>query len=74
MQETRNLIGWKLRQLRRERGLSQEQLAAKIQIQGYDIGALAILRIERGTRTVKDVELQEICRYFQISAAELLGF
>lgn len=74
MKEARNLIGWKLRQLRRERGLSQERLAAKIQIQGYDIGALAILRIECGTRFVKDVELLAICRYFQISAEELLGF
>ena len=41
-----NLIAKRLRQLRKERGLSQEELAAQLQLLGVDINQPLISKIE----------------------------
>ena len=52
-----NLIAKRLRQLRKERGFSQEELAAQLQLLGVDINQPLISKIERNRRFVKDYEL-----------------
>ena len=46
-----------LLELRTKQGLSQEQLAAKIQLAGLNLNQKAISRIETGDRVVPDYEL-----------------
>lgn len=55
---TRNLIGPQLKKIRKEAQLSQNDLASKLQLHGYDVDRNTITRIEAGTRFVSDMELK----------------
>lgn len=66
-----NLIAKRLRQLRKERGFSQEELAA--QLLGVDINQPLISKIERNRRFVKDYELACLCQVLQVSERDLLA-
>lgn len=52
-----NCSGPRIRERRTELDLSQEQLAAKLQLAGLDITQKAISRIETGLRVVADFEI-----------------
>lgn len=52
-----NASGSRIRELREAAGLSQEQLAARIQLAGLNLNQKAISRIETGERVVPDFEL-----------------
>ena len=52
-----NISGPNIRKYREEAGLSQEQLAAKLQLLGHNINQKAISRLETGDRVVPDFEL-----------------
>lgn len=52
-----NASGQKIKELREAAGLSQEQLAAQIQLAGLNLNQKAISRIETGDRVVPDFEL-----------------
>ena len=56
-----------LRQLRQERGLSQEQLAARLGVRQEWIS-----RYEVGERRLDVVELVELARALEVSLAEIL--
>ena len=68
-----NMISAKLRQLRNSAGMSQEMLAAQMQLLGIDITQPLISKIERNQRFVKDYELAAICHILNISEKELLS-
>lgn len=67
-----NLCGSEVRRLRRQAGLSQEELAAKIQLFGLDLTQKAVSRIETGDRVVADYELIYLARALGVDWAELL--
>lgn len=71
--ENSNLISENLRRLRKERHLSQEGLAAQMQLLGVDINQRLISKIERNERFVKDYELACFCRVLQVTEKELLA-
>lgn len=71
--EKLNVSGVHVRALRLERGLSQEQLAAKLQLLGYSIGQKAVSRMETGDRVVTDYELLLLARVLDVPPARLLG-
>ncbi len=71
--ENSNLIADRLRQLRKARGLSQEALAAQMQLLGVDINQRLISKIERNERFVKDYELACLCRVLNVSEQDLLA-
>ncbi len=52
-----NASGPQIKALREAAGLSQEQLAAKVQLAGLNLNQKAISRIETGDRVVPDYEL-----------------
>ena len=56
--EKRNLYGKLIRDLRTEMKWSQEKLAAKIQLAGWDIDRVLIALIETGQRPLLDYELK----------------
>ena len=53
----KNLIGDKVRELRKEKNLSQQQLSEKLETLAIYICRGSISRIEDKTRTVTDLEL-----------------
>lgn len=55
--EQKNLVGNKVKQLRLEKGLSQQQLSDKLETLAIYICRGSISRIEDGSRTITDIEL-----------------
>lgn len=67
-----NYCGEKIRKIRCERGLSQENLAVKMQLAGYNITQKAISRIELGERIIPDYELRYFAEALNVSVCLLL--
>lgn len=53
----KNLIGKKVKELRKEKNMSQQQLSDKLETLAIYICRGSISRIEDGSRTVTDIEL-----------------
>ena len=70
--KSKNIIGSKVRTLRKERGWSQQKLAELLQLKGYEFSDLTILRIESGKRFVPDYEVKALARVLEVSYEELL--
>ena len=69
----KNICGEKIKELRKKLNLSQENLAAKLQLEGVIVERDSVSRIEIGTRFVADYELLILCRILNTSPAYLLG-
>lgn len=67
-----NLCGRKIAYIRTQIGISQNELAKRLQIAGLDIDKNAIQRIEAGKRFVTDIELIVISHVLNISLDNLL--
>lgn len=68
-----NLCGKKVASLRSEMGISQRELADRLQIIGLDIDKNAVQRIEAGKRFVTDIELKALANVFNFSIDDLLN-
>lgn len=68
-----NASGEQVRSCREAAGLSQEQLAAKLQLAGLNLGQKAISRIETGERIVADFELEYLTDALGVTIYHLLG-
>lgn len=69
----KNIIGAKLAQVRKDRGISQSSLAARMQTMNVNIDQQMISKIEKNQRQVTDYELACFCICLQISADEMLS-
>jgi transcriptional regulator with XRE-family HTH domain len=67
-----NIVGPNVRHLRNERGLSQEGVAIKCQLNGWDITREGIAKIEGQVRHVDDYELVSFCRALGVNLETLL--
>ena len=67
-----NLCGRKIAVLRKSLGLSQRELADRLQISGLDVDKNAIQRIEAGKRFVTDIELKKLSIVFRVTVDSLL--
>ncbi len=63
----KNLIGERLKLLRKQAKLSQRDLARELQLIGIDMDKNVITRIETNKRYVTDFELQALRRIFDIT-------
>lgn len=68
-----NLSGERVRRAREQAGLSQEGLAARLQLEGLGLTQKAISRIETGERVVADYELLYLSRALGVGVLTLLG-
>lgn len=68
-----NLCGARVREARMRMGWSQEELAAKLQLAGLQLGQMAVSRIETGKRVVPDFELPILAEVLRVSTDWLLG-
>lgn len=69
----KNICGERVKNARRKLRLSQENLAAKLQLEGVIIERDSISRIEIGTRFVADYEIVALCKVLKVTPAFILG-
>ena len=62
-----------MRQTRERENLSQEQLAAKLQLAGLNITQKAVSRMETGKRVIADYELPYLAGVLDVTIYYLLG-
>ncbi len=67
-----NASGQKIRELRKKIGITQGQLAARIQVQGVILEQKNISRIETGNRVVADYELRAFAKAFGVKMEDLM--
>ena len=68
----RNLIGARVTQARRMRGMRQNELLARLQTAGIDISSPALSLLEGQKRPVTDVELAALSDILNVSVDWLL--
>jgi len=71
--DNKNMIYDRLRYYRKQRGMSQEQVVAKLQTMNINIDQQALSRIENNSRIVTDYELACLCRVLGVSEREMLA-
>ncbi len=64
-------LGQNIRELRRKRNLSQEQLAARLQLRGCDITRSALAKMEVGQRHIYPDELKLLRELLDVTYDEL---
>lgn len=69
----KNICGERVKEARKKCHLSQDNLAAKLQIEGVIMERNSVSRIEIGTRFVADYELVALCKILNVSPEYLLG-
>lgn len=68
----KNICGDRVREARQKKRLTQEALAAKLQIEGVTMERDSLSRIEIGTRFVTDYELKVIAKVLGVSPLWLI--
>ena len=70
---SKNICGKRVRSARKKLNLSQEELAARLQLKGIILERDSVSRIEIGTRFVADYELMVLSEILKVSLSYLLG-
>ena len=68
----KNVVGTQLKLQRIKKGLSQSQLAAKVQTLGVSLDQQMISKIEKNDRIVTDYELACLCHVLDTTPGEML--
>lgn len=68
-----NICGHNVCLFRKALGISQRELADRLQVNGLDVDKNAIQRIEAGKRFVTDIELSLLAAVFAKSVDEMLA-
>lgn len=69
----KNISGDRIREARLKQRLTQEDLAAKLQIEGVIMERDSVSRMEIGTRFVTDYEIVVLSKVLGVSVSWLLG-
>ncbi len=72
--DNKNIIYNNLKKQREKIGISQSNLAAKLQVLNVNIDQQMISKIEKNKRQVTDYELACICKCLSITPNVLLGY
>lgn len=70
---TRNLVGARVEAARKSEGMKQKDLLAQLQVQGIDMNASGLSKLEGQIRCVTDYELVALAKVFNVSVDWLLG-
>lgn len=68
-----NIIGKKIKSIRKEKKMSQDTLAAKMQLENIELSQKGISRIESQERFVTDYELYTFSKVWNVDIYSLLG-
>ncbi len=69
----KNIVGARIEKKRKELGMKQKEFLAKLQVEGMDINASGLSKLEGQIRGVFDYELVVIARVLGVSLDWLLG-
>ena len=69
--EYKNVLGKRIKQIREQKLITQEQLTARLNVQGIDIDRPMISRIESQTRQLLDIEIIGIAKALGVNVTEL---
>lgn len=69
----RNIVGRRITELRKEKGMKQIELLARLQVNGVDISIPSLSLLEGQKRLVTDIELKALADIFGVTADYLLG-
>ena len=67
-----NISGTNIKKYRKDLGISQRELADRLQLINLDVDKNAIQRIEAGKRFVTDIELVAMSKVLKVSIQNLL--
>lgn len=67
----KNVVGLRIKAARKASGMSQSELAAKLQLQGIKVDRTIIAKLESGRRPVSDIEIIEIAKILEVSVPSL---
>ena len=67
-----NISGRRIKFLREQAELSQEQLAVKLELSGLQLSQKSISRIEQGQRLITDFELMKLAEILKVNVYYLL--
>ena len=70
----RNISGDTIKRLRKARKLSQQDLAARLQVAGISLERDSISRIENGSRFISDFELKAMAQILETTVNYLVDF
>lgn len=70
----RNISGDTIKKLKKAQKLSQQDLAARLQVAGISIERDSISRIENGSRFISDFELKAIAQILETTVNYLVDF
>ena len=70
---SKNICGIRVKEARKKAKLSQQDLAARLQVANINIERDSVSRIEIGTRFVADYELKALAEILEVSPLYLLG-
>ena len=71
--ENTNIVGRRVRELRKKKRMSQQALSNKLELLGVYICRGSISRIEDGSRTVTDIELLALSKVLGVSIGEMFS-
>lgn len=71
--EQLNIIGGRIRQARKNVGMSQKQLSDKLELLAVYTCRGSLSRIENGRRAVTDIEIDAISKVLNVSLNYLFG-
>ena len=66
-----NVIGPKVREIRKSKGMTQEQLAAKCNLLKWDISRSTLAKIESQVRRVTDEEVALLAKALKIPVSDI---
>lgn len=72
-ESTKNMVGKRIRFLREQKGLSQGEFLAQLQIAGSDMSQSKLSRIEGQQIPVSDTDLYNIASLLRVSVDELFS-
>lgn len=68
-----NIVGKYIKKIREQQGLTQEQLAIRIEMAGWRVDRFIVSKIERSDRQVSDIEARLIAKVLKVSVSQLFG-
>lgn len=69
----RNIVGARVESARKAKGMKQKELLAQLQVNGIDMNASGLSKLEGQIRYVTDIELAALAKILEVSYDYLLG-
>ena len=66
-----NIIGKKIRAIRMEKGLTQEELATACCLIGFDLSRSTLAKVESQNRQIIDIEIKYFAQALKVNEGEL---